>query len=443
VGMWFDSSVSFNSSVSRDRWKHEVTRSTERSLSPLSQSPSVTWLLDPQAFGGHSDLGNGPTPGSYNFCHGDGCRSNLPMTTQIGQPIPSPNSSFGGSPPFAGGTGSALAEQSYPSVHQFTASPNEQVWMLDFNHINPSYGSGPEVASSVGAVTYNLVGGTTGVYRFTSVNGGVSYKQIPLLSWAGYHLLRDVSSPSTGNIITDSTPWNFCYVGAVGECRSGSAVGEVYATVPQATAYTQCVSNQYDNNYPCVATPYVRVAFGIQQGISQNDPAGQHWRPITQGFSGPGRQYQFASFIPDPTGAWAFMQGFWLDGTRNELLITHLPPWPYDQDVTTNRSTFVPTAVSLGRSSELDQARVRFGYAENGSPANFYCTARQENCSTTTNSSMPFAFESEGPVWQVCSSGCTIQIPALPGRVLYYAVDRKSSSSGRVQLGDMKVAANP
>ena len=71
--------------------------------------------------------------------------------------------------------------------------------------------------------------------------------------------------------------------------------------------------------------------------------------------------------------------------------------------------------VTLGPAQNWIQARVRFGYGENGNPASFYCTTRQENCSTTTNSSMPFAYESEGPVWQSCSAGCTIQVPALPG----------------------------
>ncbi len=400
---------------------------------------SVTWLLDDLPYG-HSDLGTGPTTGALSFCHGNGCRYNLPMSTAIGQPF---NVTFSGGPPFAGASTSPnLSIQSYPSLHQLAAPPYQQHWMLDFAHVNPSGGVGSEVIANVGPITYSLVSGTTTVYQFTP-NGGVDYKRIPLLSWAGYHLLQDVSSPATGNIITDSTPWQLCYAYAAGECRSGSSAGSTYASIPQSSTSTQCVSNWYDDNYPCVASPQSGVAFGIQRAIDRTDPAGEYGRNITMGFSGPGRQYQFAAFIPDPTGAWGLMQGVWVNGSRCDLFMAQLPPWPYDQDAVTNGSTFVPVTVTLGPSAELDQARVRFGYAENGNPASFFCTARQENCSTTTNSSMPYAFESEGPAWQSCSGGCTINIPALPGRVLYYAIDRKSSSSGRVQLGNLQIQANP
>ncbi len=106
---------------------------------------------------------------------------------------------------FAGVPGT-IALQGYPSVHQLTAPQSEQKWMLNFRHLNPSDGVGPEVSSDVGPVSYNQVPGTNGVYRFTSVNGGLNYKLVPVIAYAGYHLLQEVSSPAKGNIITDSTP---------------------------------------------------------------------------------------------------------------------------------------------------------------------------------------------------------------------------------------------
>jgi hypothetical protein len=313
--------------------------------------------------------------------------------------------------------------------------------MMNYRHINPSFGSGAEVVSDVGAVTYNLVPSTSSVYQFTVINGGLSYKSIPVLAYAGYHLLHEVSGPTKGNTITDSTPWTYCVALNAGECQTGSAAGEVYASVPQTAVRgdQNCVSNWYEDNFPCVFSPPPQAAWGIQQDISRGDPSGVNWRRITMGFSGPGRQFEFASFIPDPTGTWAYMQGFWLDGVRNDYLIAQLPPWPNPQDVTTNRANFVTRSVTAAADANLPAARVRFGYAENGAPGGFFCTARQEACVTGGS---PYSFQSENPVWQACPSGCTIQIPAIPGRVLYFAIDRKDGN-GNVIPGETQVQIVP
>ena len=407
VGMWFDGTAS-----------------------------SVSWLLDPGAFAGHSDLGNGPTPGSNTYCLSGTCRYNVPMAQQIGS-FATANTFQNGA--FNGMSGS-IDLQGYPSVHQLTAPPSEQRWMLNFRHINPGYGAGAEVPSDVGSVSYALVPGTAGVFKFTSVSGGLNYKIAPVVAYAGYHLLQEVSSPAKGNVITDATPWQFCVVQNAGECQNGSNPGEVYLSAPQSAVRSSqnCVANWYDDNYPCVFTPPAPAASAIQQDVSRNDPTGIYWRRITMGLSGPGRQFEFASFIPDPTGAWAFIQGYWLDGVRNDLLIAKLPPWPNPQDLT-NRSAFVMQSVTTGSSTTQPGARVRFGYAENGPPGSFFCTARQEACYTGGS---PYAFQSENPPFQSCSSGCTIEVPAIPGRVLYYAIDRQDQDGNTIR-GDTLVTVVP
>jgi len=394
---------------------------------------SLSWLLDPGAFGAHSDLGNGPTPGANSYCQTSVCRYNIPMAKQIGSFANAFTNNIGS---FAGLSGS-IALQGYPSVHQLTAPPSEQQWMLNFRHLNPSFGSGPEVSSDVGAVAYALVAGTKGVFRFTSVNGGLNYKAVPVVAYAGYHLLQDASSPAKGNVITDSTPWQFCVVLTAGECQSGSNVGELYMSVPSATVRSSqnCVSNWYDDNFPCAFTAPAAAAFTIQQDISRNDPNGNYWRRISMGLSGPGRQFQFAPMIPDPTGNWGIVEGFWPDGARNDLLLAKLPPWPNPRDVTTNRSNFIPQSISIAANVNLPNARIRFGYAENGAPGSFFCTPRQEACVTGGS---PYSFQSENPQWQSCAAGCTVQIPAIPGRIVFYAVDRQDGNGnavpGRTQL---------
>jgi hypothetical protein len=71
-----------------------------------------------------------------------------------------------------------------------------------------------------------------------------------------------------------------------------------------------------------------------------------------------------------------------------------------------------------------NDAIVEFGYAENGDPGSFYCTSRRESCvavSGAVSPSIPFSYEqSETYSGAACSAGCTVAIPALSQRVLYY-----------------------
>jgi hypothetical protein len=93
-----------------------------------------------------------------------------------------------------------------------------------------------------------------------------------------------------------------------------------------------------------------------------------------------------------------------------------------------------------------DAIRVAFGYAEHGNPANFYCTSRAEACYTAPavgdsiatrinrylhrvrEPGRLYAYAGEDQSYLPCSGSCSIQIPAVPGRVLYYQVQRKNGS---------------
>lgn len=396
---------------------------------PVNATITPTWLLDPGAFAQHSDLGNAPTAGSNNYCLSGYCRYNTPFASQIGDNFVGANTFGFGT--FQSTTAASLSLQGYPSVHQLTAPSSEQRWMVNFNHFNPTFGSGPETLSQIGAVTYSLVGGTNTVYAFAGPAGTLSYKNLPPVSYAGPNILQDFSSPMTGNVITDSTPWKSCVVLNTNECRTGSTVGQVYMSVPQISTNSNCISNWYADNYPCSYVPPTKATYIIQQGIYANDPAGLNWRPITQGFMGPGRQFQFSSSIPDPTGSRLFFSGNWVNGARLDLFAIQMPLWPNAQDASTNRSQFVTVPIQISAAPGISSARVRFGYAENGATNSYYCTPRADTC-IANNSTSPYAFNSETPSWASCTSGCTINVPAIPGRVLYFTIDLQNAASATI-----------
>lgn len=418
-------------------------------------NPSAGWTYN-FVGSGHTAFGwNGASPYPSTVESSD---QSDPYIVTYQQPIMSPSNPFvvnttysiSSSTPFAG-YAPLNSWQSYPSQLQFASpDPINARWMVDWHAINPSNGTSADVCCVGIQQNFNngtLVGGAgfTTVWKFTP-SSAFPYKVMPVTVYAGYHLLQDTSSPTMGNTITDSTPWQFCAVYTAGECHTGSATGEVYMSVPQAGGvYTPqlggCWTNFFDENMPCAMNLQYHGASMVQGAIDRADPTGKNWRKITTGFMGPGREISFTGATMEPTGQWAFFNCIWCDGVRSELFMAKLPPFPSGQPLYSQG--FVPLTVSLEASTQYDQARIRFGYVENGgNPSNFYCTQRADGCMTSTVST-PFAFLSENAAWATCSSGCTITVPSIPGRVLYYVIDRQNSSSGVVDTSDVRTSVTP
>jgi hypothetical protein len=112
------------------------------------------------------------------------------------------------------------------------------------------------------------------------------------------------------------------------------------------------------------------------------------------------------------------------------------PPYPPDDPSdTVARGTFVPMSVSLSPPPGLgaNNAIVEFGYQEYGAPQLINCTTRNDACiavaSTVPSGNQPFYFASENPAGAPCASGCTIAIPAISERILYYQVKYRSANN--------------
>jgi hypothetical protein len=90
---------------------------------------------------------------------------------------------------------------------------------------------------------------------------------------------------------------------------------------------------------------------------------------------------------------------------------------------------------------------VEFGYGENGSAGSFFCTSRQEACvatSSTMNQASPFYYEqSETYSGVSCASGCTVVVPALSQRVLYYRWKRLGGFGVLGAFSDTRAIVTP
>ena len=113
---------------------------------------------------------------------------------------------------------------------------------------------------------------------------------------------------------------------------------------------------------------------------------------------------------------------------------------------TATRNTFVPVTVKIGAFAGAVRAAVDFGYGEYGNPSSFYCTPRAEACTAlgaTINIAAPFVYAGEGAGGVSCRTGCTITIPALAARVLYYRIRYSDAAGNPVVTGPVQVLASP
>ena len=418
-------------------------------VQPLSSSVSWFWI-DPSGnkmvdtqypSNGHPDFGLGPT-GGYTAVTGGGGISSLdytirfdtPMNTQIGK---QPDYLLKGPPTFHGTNHGGGSGESYISMQQTATNlPQERRWFLDFNPEQNGVGvSTGESKSSWAAQAYSLVAGTSSVYKLNSgLVGTVDYKSTPFFLWAGRYTFHDISSPGAGNTVTDSTPWAFCYALNAGECRAGSALGDLYFSAPGADNDGTCYVDWYSQSFPCITVPFPNSAQMVQRDTSQPDQLGVRFRKLGMGFAGPGRVYQFANVFSDPTGQWGMFICYWCSGVRNELFALKLPPWPIEENQTKNRSDYIPTPVSYSRNASLPNLRVKFGYAEYGNVSDFFCSPRREACVTDQHIA-PYAYASTETLTPIsCRSvECTLTVPGLSGRVMYYREERLDSA-GNVQF---------
>ena len=407
-----------------------------------ADQPASPWLIEnPILPSGHFDIGAGSAPGRLTSITGLGAsylaRFDQATPGQFGQSLPI---QINASPRFAGSTASIeQANEPYPSIRQWNASVADKRWMLDFAAYQPGQGPTNETSLSLFENSITLVPKTSTVYLISNPRSGLNRKTLPVIAWAGRYWLRDISGPNS--LITDEQAYSFCIADQADECRPGSAVNQAFVNVPRATIAAPkpyCGTNHYASSLPCLLTANAIGGSVLQWDVSKNDPEGLAFRRITMGFSGPGRQYTFSNARATPDGGWVMLPGFWLDGYRTDLLLAKLPPWPASDTI--RRDDFQMVERTIITTENAPRVRLRFGYAENGAPESLYCTTRRESC---VASGTPFSWLHEAPLGIACDGSCTVHIPSLSGRVLYYQVDRLSSTGSPVSSDPLIAVAIP
>jgi hypothetical protein len=391
--------------------------------------------FNPNYGGCHSDLGYGYPIGNYTYA--GGCFnsiSNVSFSTLLTE---NPANTYNNTPFFAGGTASQLGysnNESYPGHRQHSAHASEMVWKTDSRAFNPNYGTGAAEGSMwIGnGSTPQLVPGTQHVYLIPLTGGTtINIKTSPLWVFAGNRVFWNKSGPTSA--ITDKDVDAFCHAYNAGECVPGSAVNNIYVSgLGLDVSQAGCWTDTYNRAVPCAVALNANGGWNTQEQISPVDTTGSYMRRLSLGLTAPGLHFSFQTQLLSPDGSWSFFTAPYVNGLRTDYYAMKLPPWPAKQ-IHVARNTFIPIPILVPPHTGANQAMIVFGYAENGPAASMFCAYRQESCITATptaSPSDPYAFASE-PIAGVtsCPSGCVINIPAIPSRVVYYAVAYLNSNT--------------
>jgi len=351
------------------------------------------------------------------------------------------------SPFFAGvhGLDYGSTTSKHPSYHQDEAQTpvSEQRWFLDML----AFDGGNLFSPNPGAT---LISGQLYKYINTGLPG-LARKQLATIASSGGSSLLDISGP--GSRISDqpSESYKYCVANVAGECREGSAPGDILINAPDVK-YLSCTGGDGPNpgnRDICVgnAGSWAQGMTQVYLGTTSADSV-SHTRVISHGLAGIKNMFYYSTAKSLPDASWALFNVGVVSGNRDtdqvNVWMAKLPPFNKQDEV--DRSTFIRARipVSTPPGQGIASAAIEFGYREQGDPSQFYCTSRREACvavSGTVNDATPFHFaQTETYTRMPCAKSCTITLPVLPAHVAYYQVKFYDAKGVQVGVGDRGVS---
>ena len=379
----------------------------------------------------HSTRQNGVNVDSGGICPNRGGAGNIGCYFARFNALPAaftdPGYPVSNNPPFHQfvGIGSPNAVDSHPGHSQLpgVAPVNELRWIGD---ARPFLG-----ASILGTGT--LLGGS--LWRFDSSQvQRLNQRVLPTLASCGGNPLIDKSGPGSLISIGPSDNYKYCVTKFSGECARESSPGDLFVNCPQIRqpfcSFLGIGVSDPDTRDICVGDLGSHALNATQVGVDKPDPDGVNSRRVTAGFGRYKWINEFWNVKMLPNAKFMLVWTTFLQGQRNSLLMVKLPPFPLPDGI--NRGDYIPYQVKVPTpripGATVTNAVVQFGY-----DANYFCTSRRETC--VQGAATEFAYPSDNPAGVACTNGCTVDVPSLSQRVLYYQVLLRDSNN--VVVGQM------
>lgn len=312
--------------------------------------------------------------------------------------------------------------EKHPGANQVRGDPS---WFSDVN---------PRMFHPSGTNGATLVSGSTYTYQYSGV-AIISPKHFDIVGYMGRWPFRRVDT------LTDdpADTGKMCIAIAANDCFSGSTAGKVYFVnsvfdttfMPLST----CRESQFGttNGDACFG-PEVGMGATISQwGVPDSNGISVLNGRKTRAVSREWRSYREAAtenVKTDPTGKALLARNMWY---------VAVPPFPKGDS--RNRGTFTPVPVNIsGVPPSTDNVLVQFGH----NPS-FQCSRNRDNTcyaeSATLNEATPFQFDHETLTGLSCASGCTVTVPAISNRVLYYRIIYRDAGDNVILTGKTRVKA--
>jgi hypothetical protein len=305
-------------------------------------------------------------------------------------------------------------------------------------------------------MTLAKVGGLTNWYLATGYNefGNIhDYKRQKVNVWIGNHIGHNVSSPTYSISAHDSSAdaYNYCRALAANDCLSGSSANDIYVNIPKfsippdnwpyGSGATRCLGYEnfmaHDADDLCVSIEPIHADEMIQYAsdAAHSDPKGTGQRRLGIPFSLPKRlngTNLTLNTLPDGSG---------IASQANYLV--NLPIFTWDR-LGIDRTTWIPLPVtSPAAPIGTVNAYVRFGY----NPS-YFCSDRQEICvanaGTLQSGNSVYSYEtSDSYAGLACTTSCTVVLPALSQRILWYQWVFRDGSNNVVATSPAQVLVTP
>ncbi|MDQ6706636.1 MAG: hypothetical protein M3Z85_11755, partial [Acidobacteriota bacterium] len=365
------------------------------------------------------------------------------------------NPFFSGKHGYAGGN----EVQTHPTGPGARSPAADQAYFLDGRAFNGAPISGSTNGLNIGDAPATLISGQ--LWKFTAAQiPFLNRKFMPTFASAGAKTLKDVSGPlsTIGTGSTDS--YKYCVAARAGECFAGSAPGDVYVNAPFVhLAYCNSPGQATpgaDDIDLCIGNKAMVYDAIMEAGVYTVDTTGATQRVLTNGFARTRLLPVFWHPNALPNARWMLViSPYAADGFRTEVFVVKVPPPPVPDNL--NRNTFIPVLVTVPPppppAMPFNNVIVEFGYNENGSASNFYCTSRAEACAVglptaenTIDPVNPFYFETSEAAaltGNECSRGCDIAVPAISQHVLYGRIVYRDSNNAVLARSGMFAVAVP